>query len=153
MCSQIVSSQLAAVYASSVHLSPERKLKPTTWRRPDQAAALHAFRDREPRTRPGRGASLTRLRAAARSCPAPQPSEARRPQARDRPNPHRHTGRKRGEVRKKKLFFLLIMFCYNINVKYRKTCYKNKNCPEYHHEDRTLILIYFQSFLYASIST
>lgn len=30
---------------------------------------------------------------------------------------------------------------------------KNKSFPEYHHKDKTLILKYFQSFFYASVST
>ena len=45
----------------------------TTWRRPKQAAALHAFRCWEHFARPSCGNSLPRLRQAAGSCPAPGP--------------------------------------------------------------------------------
>ena len=45
----------------------------TTWRRPKQAAALHAFRCWEHFARPSCSSSLPRLRQAAGSCPAPGP--------------------------------------------------------------------------------
>ncbi|XP_057593457.1 uncharacterized protein LOC130854543 [Hippopotamus amphibius kiboko] len=75
-------------------------VSPTTWRRPQQAAALHPFRAWKPRTWPGRGWSLTRLRVAACSCPAARPSEVRRPGGPSPPNLQQRRCRPRAEPRK-----------------------------------------------------